>query len=338
MTSDDYQWIFDGIENINDIRPECFLLKKDLRGKFLHSYRLQPIQTGYFKSKIKAKLSDTQIKYEQKELKIRSFYREETDDAVVNILDATKYDFIKKSIEDIFQTASANKIDKLDSMEKVNFSAVLFKIPNGKSIIVLDSVSIFNQAFKKIGLIVTYDEEGMKKLEKTKSVLAFELGLPCIYFEETQKIVVFDRPKTESILNLKEYYKKKAKNTFQKLVDEEIIDLDNNIFEKETNNITTARRINTMIEDQAFTTDITIYKKYEAYFKKHPEIDDEMTKLKIEDGKVVLHSKQHFQSFLHLTGYDLDQSVIDDNKIFIAYQKRRVKIKSLTKTNSQNKS
>ncbi len=51
----------------------------------------------------------------------------------------------------------------------------------------------------------------MKKLEKTKSILAFELGLPCIYFEETEKMVVFDRPKTESILNLKEYYKKKAK-------------------------------------------------------------------------------------------------------------------------------
>lgn len=333
MTSDDYQWVFDGIKNIDDIRPECFLLKKDQRGKYMHSYRLQPIQTGYFKSKIKSKLVDTQTKFDNKEIKIRNFYREETDDMVVNILDATKYDFIKRTIEDIFQTASANKIDKLNSMEKVNFSAVLFKIPNGKSIIALDSVSIFNEAFKRIGLIVTYDEDGMKKLEKSKSVIAFELGLPCIYFEESQKIVVFDRSKTESILNLKEYYKKKAKTTFQKLVDEEIIDLDSKIFEKETNNITTARRINTMIEEDVFTTDITIYKKYESYFKKHPEIDDEMTKLTIKDDKVMLHSKQHFQSFLHLTGYNLDQSVIDPDKIFIAYQKRRVKTKSIITKN-----
>ena len=331
MISDDYKWIFDGIENIDDIKPECFLLKKDQRGNFLHSYRLQPIQTGYFKTRIKSKLEDTQTKFNNNEIKIRNFYREETDDTVVSILDAIKYDFIRRTIEDIFQTASANKIDKLDTMEKVNFSALLFKIPNGKSIIALDSVSIFNQAFKRIGLIVTYDEEGMKKLEKTKSIIAFELGLPCIYFEEFQKIVVFDRPKTESILNLKEYYKKKAKTTFQKLVDEEIIDMDNKIFEKETNNITTARRINIMIEDDVFTTDITIYQKYEEYFKNHPEIDDEMTKLEIKNNKVMLHTKQHFQSFLHLTGYNLDQSVIDDSKIFIAYQKRRVKIKSLIK-------
>ena len=66
LTSDNYQWIFDGIENIDDIKPECFLLKKDQRGQFQHSYRLQPIQTGYFKSKIKAKLSDTQTKYKKK--------------------------------------------------------------------------------------------------------------------------------------------------------------------------------------------------------------------------------------------------------------------------------
>jgi len=337
LTSDDYKWIFDGIENIKDVKPECFLLKKDSRGEFLHSYRLQPIQTGYFRSRIQTKLSDMQTKYEQNELKIRNFYREETDDAVVNILDVTKYDFIKKSIEDIFQTASANKLDRLDSMEKVNFSAVLFKIPNGKSVIALDSVSVFNEAFKKIGLIVTYDERGMKKLDKQKSILAFELGLPCIYFQEAQKIVVFNRPKTENMLNLKEYYKKKAKTTFQKLIDDEIIDIDNEVFEKETSNITTARRINTMIEDQAFVTDISIYKEYEAYLKKHPEIDDEMTKLKIEDGKVILHSKQHFQSFLHLTGYNLEQSVIDDKKIFIAYQKRSVKTR-LPTTNSPDRS
>jgi len=79
----------------------------------------------------------------------------------------------------------------------------LFKIPNGKSIIALDTASIFNEAFKKIGLIVTYNEDGMKKLKKSKSIIAFELGLPCIYFEETKKIVVFDISKTESILNLK---------------------------------------------------------------------------------------------------------------------------------------
>lgn len=325
MDSDKYQWIFDTIKNIENIKPECFLLRKDQRGKFFHSYKLKPVQTEYFGSTIKSKLLETKEGYNNKEIKIINFYDEETDDYIVSILDATKYDFIQKTIENIFQTSSANEIEKLDLMEKVNFSALLFKIPDKKSIIALDSVSIFNQAFKKIGLVTTYDDKGIEKLKKDKSILVFKLGLPCIYFEEFKKILVFDRPKTEKILNLKEYYKEKAKTKFRKLVDEGIIDMDDKIFEKETDNITTVRRINKMIENNIFTTDITIYRKYETYFKKHVEIDDEITKLEIKNDKIMLHSKQHFQSFLHLTEDNLEQSVIDDSKIFVAYRKRKVK-------------
>ncbi len=53
-----------------------------------------------------------------------------------------------------------------------------------------------------------------------------------------------------------------------------------------------------------------------------------MIKLEIKGNKVILHSKEQFQSFLHLTGYNLEQSVIDENKIYIAFNKRKVKTKS----------
>ncbi len=268
MVNNRYNWIFDVVENINGYKPECFLLKKDPRGRYFHSFKLQPTKTNFFKSKIITKIEDTKIKFENKEIRIiNNIHEEKTDTLVINILDVTKYDFVQKTIKCVFETADANKSEDLRSMEGVKFSALLFKIPGEKSVIALDSVSVFNEAFKKIGLIAIYDNEGIEKLDKSKSILTFELGLPCIYFEETKKLVVFDIFKTENMFNLKEYYKEKAKAKFKKLIDENIIDITDEILEKEINSITTVRRINTMIEEGVFTTDIKIYKNMKIILK-----------------------------------------------------------------------
>ena len=50
MTVDDYQWIFDGIENIKNIRPYGFLLKKDRHKQQLDSFKLKTIQTTFVKN------------------------------------------------------------------------------------------------------------------------------------------------------------------------------------------------------------------------------------------------------------------------------------------------
>ena len=304
-----------------------FLLKKSTHGKYLDAYRLKPIKTQYFKRKLRAELECIKEKYESNQIKIRNFYREDTDENTLSILDVSKHASIKNTIEQILQSADANPIDSMKSMRLARFSAMLYDIPDEKSMIALDFVSIFSKsAFEKGGLVATYDEVGLEELKKD-SALVFRFGLPCIYFEEEEKLLVLNKPKTEEIFNLLEHYQEKASAKFKELEDEEIIDIDNALLQGELKNITTARRINNMIEGDMFTTDIGFYKKYEKFFSEHSDLDDELTKLTIKQGKVLLHDKNHFQSYLHMTSYNIQQSVIEDEEIYIAFQKRKVKRK-----------
>ena len=324
----DYQWIFDGIDNIDNIQPQGFLLKKDGHKRQLDSYRLKVIKTTYFRKNLKSKLEEMQKKLNNKEIKITKFYKEDTDEFVISILNADEYIWIKNTITDIFQTSATNSIGKLDNMENARFSAMLFKIPENKSIIAIDFVSIFSKAFEKFGLVATYDDIGLQELDKD-AALVFKFGLPCIYFEEVHKLVVLHKKDTEDIFNLLEHYQKKANQKFNELVDEEIIEINKALLQTELKKIGPARKINNMIEEGMFITDIAVYKKYDAFLKKHDEFDDELTQLSIKNNKVIIDTKDRFHSFLYLTGYNLGQSVIDDKILFIAFQKRRIKIKGI---------
>ena len=327
---EDYQWIFDGINNIDNMQPQGYLLKKRGQKQQLDSYKLKVIKPEYFREKIKSKLGEMQKKLNNKEIKITKFYKEDTDESVISILDVDKHIWIKNTINDIFQTSAANSMNKLDDMENARFSAMLFKIPGNKSIIAIDFVSIFSEAFEKVGLVATYDDIGLQELNKN-AVLVFKFGLPCVYFEERNKLVVLDKKDTEKIFNLLEHYQKKANQKFKELIDEEIIEIDEKILQTELEKIGPARRINNMIEEDIFTTDIAVYKKYDVFFKNHNEIDDELTQLSIKDNKVIIDTKDRFYSFLHLAGYNLGQSVIDDKFLFITFQKRKIKTKKKSK-------
>ena len=109
----DYQWIFDGIDDIDGVKPEGFLLRKAGHRQQLDAFRLRPINTDYFRDALKTKLGEIQRKVKNKEVKIQNFYREDADEAVISVLDVEKHVWINKTIDEIFQTASSNPIDKL---------------------------------------------------------------------------------------------------------------------------------------------------------------------------------------------------------------------------------
>lgn len=328
---DNYDWIFDGINNISNIKPDGFLLRKAGHRQQLDAFKLKPIRTNYFRNILKTKLEEIKQKFEDREIKITKFYREDADESAISVLDVDKHVWVKNTIREIFQTASANPIDKLDRMENVKFSAMLFKIPNSKSIMAIDFVAIYSEAFEaKIGLVATYDDMGLEQLDRN-AALVFKFGLPCIYFEETDKLLVMNKKDTEKIFNMLEHYQKKATQKFNELENEGIIEIDKTILQSELKKIGSSRRINNMIEGGAFTTDISIYKKYETFLKKHPDVNDELG-LKIENGRVIIDTKNHFDSFLHFTEYNLGQSVIDDSVLYIALKKRLIKTRNLPKS------
>lgn len=320
--------MFDPIANLENVSVKGFLLKKTTHGRHLDAFKLKPVRTNYFKKKVLSELIRIKEEYENKTLKIVKFDKHDSEENVVSILDVEKYSSIKNTIYQIFQSSEANSMDSLKSMQRAKFSAMLFDLSDDKSLITIDSVSIHNKAFEKGSLVATYDDVGLRELDKD-STLIFKFGLPCIYFNKEKKLLVINREQTEKIFNLLEHYQEKAKKQFNQLIADEIIDLDKDVFQDEIKNIVTARKINHMVEDGVFTNDITIYKKHEQLIADHPEWDDEYTQLLIKQNRVVLDSNNRIKSFLTITKMFIMNPAIDPKQHYVVFQGRKVKTKTL---------
>ena len=321
-TIEKYKWIFDGIKNIDSIRPHGFVARRH-QGS-LQSFKLNSINTEYFRTKFIKKLKQTQTELNDGEIKIKIFPKEVTDEKTVWIIDVKKYRSIQKTINDVFDTDSSDRYSEHGAnIPRIKYSVMLFKIPNKKSIITIDFISIYNKKATDIGLVASYDESGLHEIE-TGDVFTFKAGLPCIYFEEDEKLIAFDLKKTEQIFNLIEHYRDNAREQFKILVEENIIDIDHDVLEAGIKNITNASKINRMIEHDVFNMTIEEYKEYLKFFNTHKDIHDEVSDLLIRDDKVIIHNDDNFKAFLYWTDYAIQQSVIDKNKIFVVHGKREI--------------
>ena len=311
--------------DLNGISPMGFLLKKARHGKYLNAYRMKPINTDYFRDKLMLTLKSVYDKYKTREIKIKDIYADVDDNAVV-ILDVNEYQTIKSTIEQIFQDAETMPMDSLKSTARAKFSAMLFDIPDGKSVISIDTVEVFfKNVFEKGIFVATYDETAVEEM-KHDSALVFRYELPCIYFEEEEKLLVLDRKKTEGIFNLLEHYQKNARTKFVELVDENIVEIDSAVLDSELKNITTARKINSMIKTDEFTKDIDFYKEYKS---KSSDFDDKLAQITIKNDKVIISNKDDLLAFLHITRDDVIESLMYPDKKYISYVKRPIKRKQV---------
>ena len=319
-----YEQMLSGTD-LSGISPMGFLLKKARHGKYLNAYRMKPIKTAYFRDKLNLTLKSVYDRYNTREIKIEDIHADVDDNAVV-VLDVNEYQTIKSTIEQIFQDATTEPMDSLKSTAGAKFSAMLFDIPDGKSVISIDTVEVlFKSAFEKGVFVATYDETAVEEMEHD-SALVFRYELPCIYFEEEEKLLVLDRKKTEGIFNLLEHYQKNARTKFVKLVDENIVEIDDAVLDSELKNITTARKINNMIKTGDFAKDINFYKEYKS---KSSDFDDKLAQITIKNDKVIISNKDDLLAFLHITRDDVIESMMYPDKKYISYAKRPIKRKQL---------
>lgn len=327
--TDDLQWAFGAIEALKNASPMGFLLRKAKNGRHLESFRLKPVKTDYFRRQVTDKLMSLKEKFDANEVRITRFHQDhdEHDESVVRVLDVQAHQTIRDTIDNIQQISSANEIDALDRLANAKFSALMFKDADGMSVIALDSVKIYsNRAFRKAGFLASYDESGIREFDGD-AALVFTLGLPCMYFEKENKLLVFDKKATEKMFNMLEHYKKVAKLKLDELADLEILDIEPAVLNKALESITITRKISNMVSDEAFINDIDVYKKYDEYIKRK-RIDDESVQVNVVNGKVVIRTVEDLRAFLHLAAYDIQSSVVDPEQIFLALRKRKVRRKA----------
>ena len=91
-----WQWIFDGIENIDEVKPIGFLL--DRKNKQFDSYKLHRIKTDYFRMKVKSILEKLKEDYESNTVQIKNFPQEITEERVVHMSTLKNFNQLRETI------------------------------------------------------------------------------------------------------------------------------------------------------------------------------------------------------------------------------------------------
>ena len=312
--------ITDALTGIDQIEPVAFLLRKITSTGRLDSFRLKPLgDSTRLHAKLRRTIKDRLESMGSERQSIKDFDKDYDGDGVT-LMDVESNSFVDSAIKTIFEMSDSNPIGSLKSMKTAKYSAVLFSMPNKGSIIAIDTVVVYHDAFSKVGHLLSYDND----VADVDGMILFKFDLPCIYFEKLGKLLVLDRKATERMFNLIEHYQEKIAEYFEGLADKGRIDMDPDDLEEWTRTITMARRVNGMIQNGLLDQKIDMYKRYEEYLDAHPKIDDDGLRLRVEKNKIVIPDKKHFESFLNFAEKNLQQSVIDPDDIYVVSRKRRV--------------
>lgn len=311
--------IWDALGEIGRVEPMAFLLRKGARGRHLDSFRLRPLDdASRLHMKLRHKITSRLERLGGERHPIGDFDRDYYGD--VTVMDVKKNSSVNETVRAIFEMSDSNPIGSLKSMQTAKYSAVLFPMPDKGSVIAIDTVTVYHEAFSKVGHLIAYDD-GVSDVD---GMILFKFDLPCIYLEKLEKLLVLDRTATEKMFNLIEHYRGRIEEHFEGLAGEGRIDVDMGGLREWTKTITTARRVNAMIRGGLFDQDVGVYEKYREYLDSHPEIDDDGLRLRVENGRISIPDKAHFDSFLNFAERNLQQSVIDPDDIYVASRKRRV--------------
>ena len=350
IMAENLDWVLECVKKIRNTPAISFVLKKSKKDNELELYKLPKINTGFFHEKIDAKFVEIMKQLQSDDIVIKDFYQEPTrkkttstkttskkttgkkdDDKdedekdEILVLDVQDNPSVESITAQILESASGVPDDDLKSYHTAKFSAILFNLPNKESVIAFDSISIYHkESLEKSSLILTHDMSGLNELDRG-GFLIFKPTLPCIYFEKKSILLIFNKEKTERLFDFTEYYQKKARVQFRKLENEDLIELNERMFESEIEDIKTAKQISKMSDDDSFITDVDQYKKYDNYFKTHPEIEDELTQLEIRDDKVILDTDDKLNSFLNLTKKNILTDILDKDDQHVVFRKRKVK-------------
>ena len=314
-----YRSMLDEID-LENVEPMGFLLRK-VRGT-LRSYSMGQINTDYFKQKLKLELQKIRDKYNRDEIKIKDTYVDAGDDDVV-VLDANEYQSVKSTIDRIFRYTEADPADRQRGVMGATASAMLFDRPNGKSIIAIDQVAVIYDKGSEKRVFVAYDDMHVDEFQN-KALLLFKYGLPCIYYEEYDALMVLNRTKAEQIFSLLEHYQKVSKNKFDELIEADIVDIKSGILDTELHNITTARKIYAMVKDDNLSRDINYYQKY---IEQSADIEDERVRIKIRNDRVIISDRKELLAFLHVARDDVVRSVTNPDNKYVSHKKDYLKPK-----------
>ncbi|GEM_PF-2161044 len=200
------------------------------------------------------------------------------------------------------------RIYSFEKVKEFDAYAVECHLSSG-NLIYFRKIGLAQLITKKFDLAYLFQQGKFNKIED--DVVAFDKQVDCIYFDNSNSLLVLNKFDVELIFNFKEYYHIHAQVVFQELVKRKLITITDEVMVEMLSNYIITRRITSLLKEAKFNRTIDVFKDHEEYFnKKKYELQDNKVELEIKDNKVVIDNKEKLDTFLNICDDDYVEGVI----------------------------
>lgn len=254
---------------------------------------------------------------------IKKFSDPSSDSEDLTIIKKDSLKSLSGLLSDLEINQDGAQIESLENMEYANAYCFEAKIGN-ESIYVFSEISILHLQ-KETNEITTQMKNGEIVIVDF-NFISFSKNISCIYFPQTENLLILDYPKTEYLLGFKEQFQAKAIEILGNLSDTV------NINEKFLKNDLTNNALNKLIVqmgiENRITTDPNHYKNYNTFYENHKDLE-ELEKIEFDkENKVVVNNMSGLKNYLNVADNRVVEGVVKRGEYSIAIKRVLLRKKS----------
>lgn len=215
------------------------------------------------------------------------------------------------------------QIESLKNMEYANAYCFEAKI-GSESIYVFSEISSLHLQ-KDIDEITTQIKNGEIVIVDF-DFISFSKNISCIYFPQTEYLLILDYPKTEHLLGFKEQFQTAAIEILGNLSD--TINIDEEFLKNDLTNNSLNKLIVQMDIEDRITKDPDHYKNYNTFYESHKDLE-ELEKIEFDkENKVVVRNMSGLKNYLNVSDNRVVEGVVKRGEYSIAIKRVLLRKKS----------
>lgn len=316
------------VSNLNEqTRVDICLVKKTSSKTDTKKYELGTVELvdevpKAFRHIITKKLNGVLQQIEDQTVEFRNFFDINIKRDNISELQNSEIAVFKHIRDKMKRFTTIPPIKNLKEIKHFESYALEFHLPNNK-IVYFTKIPRSQFITRKFGLTVALNRGKFNKVKG--DVFGFDDNIDCIYFEETDSLLILDKIGTEQIFNFKLFYQQKTEQAFGKLVSSKLVVIKNTLFDEIKENTRYTRKITTLLSTGKFDRKIEWFQEHLDYFIKQG-LSKESTLLEINGQKIIIDNKEKLTMFLDICNHEYQEEVIDKIPYHVTGEKDQLKI------------
>jgi len=227
---------------------------------------------------------------------MKNFFNEvDNEPSTVPISDI---DGLPEFVEKINQFDSIPKVHNEQAVKKINVHAYKMELDDESEIIFFTRIPQGGRIKSKVGVL----KGGYYNIIKDV-LLIYEDRVDCIYFSDSNELVVLHKPMMEFIFKFDEYYKRKTKTVYENKLQNKLIKAPDDLLDEIQDSPLITKKVTRMEKDKKFDIPIEGLQKHMESLEENKGRFTEQFKnyssLRQEDELYVTEDKDEFKVFLN---------------------------------------